>query len=423
MTDLLIKSRPGMEPTTGDKPRNPVFTCVLAAMACAGSGLVVWMALALAGWFFADAGAHGETTAALAFGVVGWLVGHGVSIQLADTSISLLPLGVWLLLAVCTYRFARWAGELTAVTQQPGSEPVPSGDRSLIFQEPRRVAEKALVRAILSFGITYVAIGLGSALLVSPRTARFSLWEVGLTTALMAFGVGGLGLAIGMGLGSSWWKQTPGFVKVIMRGSALAALLLFSSGALLAASNLLFNFNQIASVISGLGLTGGDLFMFALLNLSLAPNAVAYAMSYLAGPGFAVGTHTSVSITQVELGAVPALPWFAALPNTGVPPAILMMVLALPVLSGLIAAILAQRIYAVPALDSAALRGFGVGFGGSVLVALLCWMASGSLGDGRMAQIGPNGWAVLLSAGAAMSLGGLVGGLATAWWQQRRGMP
>ncbi|HNA99607.1 MAG TPA: hypothetical protein PLC19_09045, partial [Marmoricola sp.] len=65
MTDLLIKSRPGMEPTTGDKPRNPVFTCVLAAMACAGSGLVVWMALALAGWFFADAGAHGETTAAL----------------------------------------------------------------------------------------------------------------------------------------------------------------------------------------------------------------------------------------------------------------------------------------------------------------------------------------------------------------------
>ena len=43
------------------------------------------------------------------------------------------------------------------------------------------------------------------------------------------------------------------------------------------------------------------------------------------------------------------------------------------------------------------------------------------MGTGRMADIGAPVGEVLVSAVAAMSLGGLVAGVVTAWWQRRAG--
>ena len=42
------------------------------------------------------------------------------------------------------------------------------------------------------------------------------------------------------------------------------------------------------------------------------------------------------------------------------------------------------------------------------------------MGTGRMADIGAPLGEVLVSSVAAMSLGGLVAGVVTAWWQRRR---
>ena len=41
------------------------------------------------------------------------------------------------------------------------------------------------------------------------------------------------------------------------------------------------------------------------------------------------------------------------------------------------------------------------------------------MGTGRMADIGAPVWEVLVAAVMAMSMGGLVAGVATAWWQRR----
>ena len=87
---------------------------------------------------------------------------------------------------------------------------------------------------------------------------------------------------------------------------------------------------------------------------------------------------------------------------------------------GAVGAVLAQRSYGVTAYDSAALRGFGSGFGAALLTTLAIALAGGPMGTGRMADIGAPVGEVLVSAVAAMSLGGLVAGVATAWWQRRR---
>ena len=93
--------------------------------------------------------------------------------------------------------------------------------------------------------------------------------------------------------------------------------------------------------------------------------------------------------------------------------------MAVPVLVAVVGAVLAQRAYRVPAYDSAALRGFGCGFGAAVLTTLAIALAGGPMGTGRMADIGAPLGEVLVSSVAAMSISGLVAGVVTAWWQRR----
>ncbi|MCW2838343.1 MAG: hypothetical protein JWQ15_2457, partial [Marmoricola sp.] len=46
-------------------------------------------------------------------------------------------------------------------------------------------------------------------------------------------------------------------------------------------------------------------------------------------------------------------------------------------------------------------------------------LAGGPMGTGRMADIGASASEVFVAAVMAMSLGGLVAGVVTAWWQRR----
>ena len=62
----------------------------------------------------------------------------------------------------------------------------------------------------------------------------------------------------------------------------------------------------------------------------VAPNLALLGSAYLLGPGFAFGTGTTVSPTAVSLGAVPAFPVLAALPNEGPTPGWLVVLMGVP---------------------------------------------------------------------------------------------
>ena len=83
------------------------------------------------------------------------------------------------------------------------------------------------------------------------------------------------------------------------------------------------------------GAAGGV--VLTLGQLALVPNLLIWSAAWTAGPGFAVGTGTSVMPGHTELGALPAIPVLGALPTPGAGPGWAWAVLALPVLAGAVA--------------------------------------------------------------------------------------
>ncbi len=399
MTDLI--NRPGRSDASasgsaaGSAARSLVISAGIAAVVSSFVSLALCCSLALIGWFLADAGAHGSTPDALAAGAGMWLLALGAGLQVAGLPIGIAPLGLTLMLALVAWRCGRWAA------RQGAQDP----DASV----PLAVAAHVGVYTVIAVLLAVTVSDLGASL---PRTVLGSFLLAGLA--------GGGGLAIGSGWVRAWLAGRPAWVGGLGLGAVSGALLLLGVGGLLAGASTLLSFNEAATVISRLGLGTGDALSYAAVVAVTAPNVAAMGAAWLLGPGFAVGVGTTVSPTAVSLGAVPAFPVFAGLPAEGAPPDWLMAVLVVPVLAAGIGAGIAARTGEPAPYDLAALRGAAAGFGAGLLVTATIALAGGSLGTGRMTDIGAPVSEVLVFATGLMSVGGLLGGLVATWWRRRR---
>jgi hypothetical protein len=395
----LLRGRPSGGPGSSAEPEGRALTvsAALAALGAVGTAMVTCMGLAVIGWFLADAGAHGQTTDALRVGADAWLVGHGAQLTLSGAPLGIVPLTVAGLISVVVYRSGRWAAD----TSQP-------------VDDDRTVAMAATI-----FTGIYVVIAVVTCILVTQDAASPSLGRAIIGSLLVSGVAGTLGMAAGAGRLRVWVDLVPGWIRSVAYGATTTFLLLVAASSVLVVAALLTGLNEAATLMSELHLGPGDYLMYAVATACIAPNAVLFGSAYLLGPGFAVGTGTVVSPTVVALGPVPAFPLFSALPGSGSTPEWAAGLLAVPVIAGATGAALAQRSYKVTAYDSAALRGFGSGFGAALLTTLAIALAGGPMGTGRMADIGAATGEILVASVMAMSLGGLVAGLVTAWWQRR----
>jgi len=161
----------------------------------------------------------------------------------------------------------------------------------------------------------------------------------------------------------------------------------------------------------------------ALNQVRLSVHGLAYGAGYgqagvsglMQNPGFAVGAHTLVSPTAVVLGPLPMFPLLAALPDDGATPGWTVGLLALPPLVAALAVFRTLLRYPTTRWDEAALRGVGAGLGCAVVFALLAVLAGGAVGPGRMTDVGPSAFQVLLHGIATFGIGGLLGGLLATW--------
>jgi hypothetical protein len=391
----VLRSRP--PGGDGLEGRPLTVSAALAALAAAVTMMVTLMAVSVIGWFLADAGAHGQTTDALRIGADAWLVGNGSGFSVRGVPLGIVPLALTGLILAVVYRYGRWA----AATSQEVDDDRTLGLAATIFTGVYMVI--AVITCVV-VGLDDTGPGLGRAIIGSMLVAGIA------GTLGMAAGTGRLSLAV---------QRVPGWVRSVAYGAAASFLLLLVASAVLVAVMVLLGLNQASSMMSGLHLSPGDYVMYTVATMSVVPNAVLLGSAYLLGPGFAVGTGTVVSPSVVSLGPMPAFPLLAGLPEAGPTPEWAVGFLAVPVLVAVVGAVLAQRSYGVTAYDSAALRGFGCGFGAAVLSTVAISLAGGPMGTGRMADIGASFGDVLVSAVAAMSLGGLVAGVVTAWWQRR----
>lgn len=372
-------------------------SAALGGALAAGSTLVVCMAAALVGWFLADAGAHGQTTDALRAGADAWLLGHGSHLELAGLPIGITPITVTAVLVVGAFRSGRRSARRAEVVTD----------------------DRALGAAVVAFTVAYVVLAVVVCVLATRTDASPGLARSILGALLVAALAGGAGLATGSDRSEAWLDLAPDWLRQGLVGALSGALALLVGGAVLVAVSLAFSFNEAATVFSGLGLSAGDAFTYTVITALVAPNLALLGASYLLGPGFAFGVGTTVSPTAVTLGAVPAFPALAALPSQGPTPGWLIVVIGVPVLAGAAGAVLARRDADPLPLDLAAIRGAGAGLGSGLLVAVAIALAGGSLGTGRLAEIGAPTADVLVFATGTMTVGGLLGGLVHALWQRR----
>ncbi|WP_204163917.1 DUF6350 family protein [Nocardioides solisilvae] len=398
------------EPTAGPRRRPVLLLASSAGVLAAGLSLLVCVLLALLGWFLSDLGVHGEPRSALAAGAGGWLVGHGSGIVVRGAPVTLVPLGLTLLAAWCTWRVARGLGE-RLWAHGPDAHDLADGARD--WTVPVGVA---------GFGAGYaaVALALGSALGETfPSAGGSVLLRVLALTLLVA----GPAVATGSGRASVWATGLPPWARHAASTARHAVLLHLLLATVLLLGALLLDLDEAANLVERLHTSPGETVLLVLVSLALLPNAVLCAGAFLAGPGFAVGGATLVSPGSVVLGPLPVLPLLAALPDEGAPLAWPWLVMLVPGTVAAVAAVRTQRRRPTLRWDHGALRGCVGGVGAGLVLTALTALAGGAAGPGRMRFVGPLTGDVLVHLVTAMGIGGLLGGLAVTWWQRHTSEP
>lgn len=398
--DRAARARRVPAPRVGGSPRGraplPVAAGVAAGWAALTSYLPVAVVLGLV-----QLGTDSTTlVSTLRTALAGWLLGHGVPLHTDSGPLGLAPL------ALTVLAFWRLSRAGVHVSRAIGARDTRSPRRALL--------------AASAVGIAYALLGALAAVLVGAGGPTVSPIRAGATFAV----VGTLAALIGAVRITAVTRllvtRLPRPVRNGVRTGLVAGLLLLGAGAGAAGLAVATGGGDAADMIGAYRTGVAGQAGITLVSGAYAPNAAIWSASYLLGPGFAVGTDTAVRTSEVSVGALPAVPLLAGLPR-GPVDGLGALLLAVPVLAGMVAGCLLARRVARPAgperapqrwaevLAPAALAGPVAG----VLLGVAAAVSGGSLGAGRLAQVGPVGWQVGAVATAVIAVGALLGAAAT----------
>lgn len=202
----------------------------------------------------------------------------------------------------------------------------------------------------------------------------------------------------------SAWAPVPGLA---LRGLAITTLGLVSVGAVVVVAGLIARASQVIGLYQASNADGIGATVIALGQLLYLPTLVLWALSFAAGPGFALGTDTAVTPAATQVGALPGIPVLGAVPDAT--SSWLLLLVLLPIGVGALTGwILRSRMpltagpeplgpRLVLAVSVAALTG-GMG-------ALAAVVSSGSIGPGRLADTGPQPGPLALTLGLEVLVG------------------
>lgn len=362
-----------------------VSASLLFGILLAGSSLSWWL----------DAGATTDWFQAFRNAIDIWFSAHGVALNFAASTfsgieipafvLSVLPLGATLLIFASGWRGGKrllgstelwpgWVGAalvyggVSALLLSLAATKTLSPDPVAAYFIPLTVYAGGVVCGSLFGALPHSAVKLQPAL----ERAAGKAWLGSLTEKVNW---------VVASVASPALRAGTAFV-FIMQGIAAVTF-----GVLLAYNWL--NVIQLYEQLQG-GVIGG--FSATLMQLAFLPNLTYFVSSWLVGPGFAIGTGSSVSPLGTALGPLPTVPVFGVIPagqsNLG------MLVLIVPLAVALVVTVLVKK-YAAEArhnfatpLASALAMGLSIGFVAAVEMAALALLTHMAIGPGRMQNIG-----------------------------------
>lgn len=324
--------------------------------------------------------------AVLAFAGQIWLLAHGGVLTIAGVRVTLIPLGLTVALVALSVPIASFAFR----------------QANLARDEPAtgRTRTRLVVATAAQFAVGYVAMALvvATAANVPILPALPGLISVALCSGL----IGAVGHAGYRAVGPSW-------LRAGVRGGVAGVLALLLVTALLLAVAVFHGEARIAALESTLGLDVGGNVVWGLTMIFYLPNLMAWVAAWLFGAGFTVGDGSLVVPWATQLGLLPSVPAFGAIPadGSGGLQAWMLLAVAVALLTGIVAAH-AHRADPSQAIGAAALAGALVAAG------YLAWtLASrGALGTVRFAVVGPRWPEVLIGVGVLI-LGAALGAVFT----------
>lgn len=205
-----------------------------------------------------------------------------------------------------------------------------------------------------------------------------------------------------------------GVAEASARGVGIAALGFVGVGALVVAVATIARGAEIIALFEAAHVDVGGAIMIALGQLAYLPTLVVWGGSFAAGPGFSLGVGTTVSPAGTTLGVLPGIPAFGVVPETSSQWMLLSVLLLVAV--GFIAGAAARARLARATRRYAAHEASGprvvaliaIVVGGGALAALLSAVASGSLGPGRLAEVGPAPGPVAFAVGVELLVGAAI---------------
>ncbi len=200
---------------------------------------------------------------------------------------------------------------------------------------------------------------------------------------------------------TAWQPGTRVAVTTALRAGTAAAAGVILLASLATAAALALSYAKIITLYEGLHteVLGGAI--VTLGQIAFIPNIVIWTASWLIGPGFAIGTGSTVSALGTGLGPVPAIPLLGALPAGDF--AFGFVGLLAPVVAGfLIGSIFGPALRRAVDTRAIAVTGVAAGVVGGAILGLLAWASAGAVGPGRLEHVGPDPWAV--GAWAALEL-------------------
>lgn len=382
--ELLDVDLDGPEPS-----RRPIVAGVAAGLWSLLVGVALVTCLVMLAWAVSPNSAGDSAAAWRAAGAV-WLGAHQVPLEIGGRMLTLLPLGAVLLGLLLTRRGGRWAGRLLAGTTPAEAVGI--------------VVSCALVYGAGGAGVAWLAAGPGTG--ASPPAAFAWTGVVALVGATW-------GIAHEVELVARVRSRVSDAAWRTALGGLAAVVGLFAAGAVLVTVSLIRHVGQIAATM--VELSAGPVGEFALTALGALclPTLDIWGLAVVVGPGFDLGSAGGLNAFGGQVQSLPALPVLAAIPTTV--PAWGPLLMVVPVGLG----VLSARIRwgrDLPTLTGTAISGAGLAGVVAALTGGLVLLASGSLGGGRLAEVGP---ALLPVAASAAGLV-LLGFLAEAGFQSLR---